>query len=218
MGQYYTDTLSARNLEKCYEIAPPRIRQYIDAEIEFVLNSSQSTDRILELGCGYGRVLRELRKVTPNIVGLDISLGSLLYGHMKTEVQLAQMDARTTGFKDNSFDVVVCIQNGISAFKVNPVELVKESLRITVDGGKCLFSTYSDKIWEERLSWFELQAKEKLLGEIDREKTVRGTIVCKDGFVATTFSKDDFRRIANELEVSCEIKEVDSSSLFGIFS
>ena len=222
MNQYYIDTLSAGNLERCYEIAPPRILQYFDAEIDFVANSLEPSDRVLELGCGYGRVLPRLLKSASNVVGVDTSLGSLLYGRTMlpkpTSIQLTQMDAGNTAIQDGSFDVVVCIQNGISAFKVDPVVLVEESLRIAIHGGKCLFSTYSDRIWEERLQWFQLQAEEKLLGDIDWNKTKRGTIVCEDGFVATTFSEDDFLKIARELGVSCEIKEVDSSSLFCIFS
>jgi len=222
MNQYYTDTLSAGNLERCYEIAPPRILQYFDAEIDFVANSLEPSDRVLEIGCGYGRVLPRLMKSASYVVGVDMSLGSLLYGRtmlpIQTTIQLAQMDAGTTAIQDGTFDIVVCIQNGISAFKVDPVILVGESLRITNHGGKCLFSTYSDRIWEERLHWFQLQAEEKLLGDIDWNKTKRGTIVCKDGFVATTFSEDDFLRVARELGVSCEMVEVDSSSLFCIFS
>jgi 2-polyprenyl-6-hydroxyphenyl methylase/3-demethylubiquinone-9 3-methyltransferase len=222
MNQYYIDTLSAGNLERCYEIAPPRILQYFDAEIDFVANSLESSDRVLEMGCGYGRILPRLLKITSNVVGVDTSLGSLLYGRTMVlespSIQLAQMDAGITAIQDDSFDVVVCIQNGISAFKVDPIVLVGESLRIAIRGGKCLFSTYSDKIWEERLRWFQLQAEEKLLGEIDWNKKKRGTIVCEDGFVATSFSEDDFLRIARELGVSCEIIEVDSSSLFCIFS
>ncbi len=222
MNQYYTGTLSAGNLERCYEIAPPRILQYFDAEIDFVANSLEPSDRVLEIGCGYGRVLPRLMKSASYVVGVDTSLGSLLFGRtmlpIQTTIQLAQMDAGTTAIQDGTFDIVVCIQNGISAFKVDPVILVGESLRITNHGGKCLFSTYSDRIWEERLHWFQLQAEEKLLGDIDWNKTKRGTIVCKDGFVATTFSEDDFLRVARELGVSCEMVEVDSSSLFCIFS
>jgi 2-polyprenyl-6-hydroxyphenyl methylase/3-demethylubiquinone-9 3-methyltransferase len=128
------------------------------------------------------------------------------------------MDAGNTAFQNDLFDVVICIQNGISAFKVDPVILVRESLRIAIHGGKCLFSTYSDSIWDERLHWFKLQAEEKLLGDIDWTKTQRGTIVCKDGFEAKTFTRADFNNIALELRVSCEIIEVDSSSLFGVFT
>ena len=222
MNRYYTDTLAARNLERCYEIAPKRIRQYLEAEIDFVKRNLSPLDRVVELGCGYGRVLIEFQEVTSNVVGLDTSYGSLHYGKSKvkelTSTQLVQMDAGMIALQNDSFDVVICIQNGISAFKVDPINLVEESLRIAVPGGKCLFSTYSDRIWDERLHWFKLQAEEKLIGEIDLTKTKRGTIVCKDGFVATTFSESDFNDIARELGVSCETIEVDSSSLFAIFT
>ncbi|MFW9767836.1 MAG: class I SAM-dependent methyltransferase, partial [Candidatus Thorarchaeota archaeon] len=113
---------------------------------------------------------------------------------------------------------VICIQNGISAFKVDPVVLFKESLRIARSGGMCIFSTYSEKIWKERLEWFKLQADEGLLGEIDWEKTRDGTIICKDGFKATTVSKEDFKRFSEEASANYEIQEIDSSSLFCILS
>ena len=80
MNQYYSDTLSARNLERCYEIAPVRIRQYLDAEIDFVKSVLTSYDKVVELGCGYGRVLGKFQEVTPNAVGVDTSFGNLLYG------------------------------------------------------------------------------------------------------------------------------------------
>lgn len=222
MNRYYIDTLAARNLERCYEIAPKRIRQYLDAEIDFVKRNLNPSDKVVELGCGYGRALKEFQLVTPNVIGVDTSYGSLHYGKSNmgesAPAQLVQMDAGKTSFQSDSFDIVICIQNGLSAFKIEPKALIEESLRITVRGGKCLFSTYSDKIWEERLHWFELQAEEKLLGEIDFARTKRGIIVCKDGFMATTFVEADFDNIARELGVSCETIEVDSSSLFGIFT
>jgi 2-polyprenyl-6-hydroxyphenyl methylase/3-demethylubiquinone-9 3-methyltransferase len=173
---------------------------------------------VLELGCGYGRILPRLFESCAEVIGLDTSLESLRYGRdVLPDIQFIQMDAGTTGFRRNSFDVVVCIQNGISAFKVEPVKLVSESLRIVKSGGKCIFSTYSDKIWKERVRWFQLQAEEGLLGEIDWDQTKRGTIVCRDGFIATTFSENEFYKIADDLEVSCETREVDASSLFAIF-
>jgi hypothetical protein len=31
--EYYSEKLSAERLKKCYDIAPSRVRQYLDAEI-----------------------------------------------------------------------------------------------------------------------------------------------------------------------------------------
>ncbi|MFX1481558.1 MAG: class I SAM-dependent methyltransferase [Promethearchaeota archaeon] len=222
MMKYYSDTLAGHRLERCYEIAPPRIIQYLKAELDFVKSYLKPSDTVLELGCGYGRILKELQDSSLSVVAVDTSLESLFYGLNRYldshRIQLVQMDAKSTAVRNNFFDAVVCIQNGISAFKIDPFVLVRESLRITKPEGKCLFSTYSDKIWEDRLDWFRLQAEEELVGELDWERTRRGTIVCKDGFVATTFSENDFHKIAHELRTECVTVEVDSSSLFGIYN
>ena len=68
------------------------------------------------------------------------------------------------------FDAVVCLQNGISAFHVDPERLIGESLRVTKPGGTVFLSSYSDRFWAYRLAWFKLQEAEGLVGEIDYEK------------------------------------------------
>jgi 2-polyprenyl-6-hydroxyphenyl methylase/3-demethylubiquinone-9 3-methyltransferase len=74
MNHYYTDTLSAQILERCYEIAPPRIRQYFKAEIKFVIESISRADTVLELGCGYGRVLNRLLDSASHVFTLEAPL------------------------------------------------------------------------------------------------------------------------------------------------
>nr|KXH71999.1 MAG: hypothetical protein AM324_07990 [Candidatus Thorarchaeota archaeon SMTZ1-83] len=218
MVEYYSDRLSGRRLERCYRIAPPRILRHLRAELDFVADFVGPFDLVLELGCGYGRVLTELCSKAGDVVGIDVSGGSLGYAReyvgSSGKVQLFHMNALSLGFNDDVFDVVVCIQNGISAFHVDPIELVRESLRVTRPNGFCVFSSYSDKIWEERLEWFSIQSEEGLLGEIDWEKTERGQIVCKDGFTATTFREVDFEEIASALGLEAHLLEIDESCLF----
>jgi len=218
MEKYYNDKLSEERLKRCYEIASPRVKQYLEAEIEHVIKSLPPNSNMLELGCGYGRVLSVLSAHSKFVCGIDTSFDSLLMAKDElrriSNLNLFCMDAAKTGFKDNIFDTVICIQNGISAFKVNPLELVSENIRITKQGGKLLFSSYSDNFWDERLRWFEAQADEGLVGEIDYDATGNGVIVCKDGFKATTFGKTDFELLAEKLGLSAKIVEVDRSSIF----
>jgi len=124
------------------------------------------------------------------------------------------MNGVSLGFNDNTFDVVVCIQNGISAFHVDQGELIHEAVRVTSRGGFCFFSSYSNKFWNDRLHWFELQASEGLLGEIDYEKTGDGIIVCKDGFKATTVSTQRFKELTTGINGIITIGEIDDSSVF----
>jgi ubiquinone/menaquinone biosynthesis C-methylase UbiE len=218
MKDYYQEKLAAEKLLKVYEIAPPRVQQYLNSELDFVLQKISAEDLVLDLGCGYGRIIPQLAQKAKFVVGIDTSCTSLVMGKkMLTGIsnfQLAQMNAINLGFSENSFDVVICIQNGISAFHVDPKELVRESIRVAKPGGTVLFSTYSVKYWNHRLHWFQLQAEAGLLGEIDYEKTGNGVIVCKDGFMATTVSPEQFLELTRKFDVQATIVELDESSVF----
>lgn len=219
MNNYYSEKLYAENLKRVYEIAPHRVQQYFDSEINFVLEKINSSDFVLELGCGYGRIIPPLANKSKSVIGIDTSLSSLQLGKkIMTEIpncSLIQMNAIQLAFPNNFFDVVVCIQNGISAFHVNQIGLISESIRVTKNHGKILFSSYSEKFWKNRLEWFQMQADDGLLGEIDFRKTHDGTIVCKDGFMATTVSAEHFKKITSGIDnVEIKIEEVDCSSIF----
>ena len=218
MSGYYTKSLSSGRLRKCYEIAPPRILQYLNEEIRFVRSHLKPSSRVLELGCGYGRVLKELIHYSSHVVGIDKSSDSIAAARRDRIVgsgsDLAIMDASVLSMRDDSFDAVVCIQNGLSAFAVAPDKVVGESLRVARSGGRLIFSSYSESFWDERLNWFELQAQHGLIGEIDPELTGDGTIVCRDGFRATTMRPEDFRLLIGRFGVDCRVEEVDSSSVF----
>jgi len=217
-GTYYKEKLSADKLLRCYEIAPPRIKQYLDAEIHFILSNLCDMDLALELGCGYGRVMKVVSPFVSWIIGNDISKQSLnlARSHMEScrNYAVFLMDASQLSFRSSVFDVVFCIQNGISAFGVDKKRLVAESVRVTKNNGIILFSSYSPKIWQARLKWFRKQSRFGIIGEIDEEKTCDGTIVCKDGFVATTVNDDQFVGLFDEFGLKASIVEVDESSIF----
>jgi 2-polyprenyl-6-hydroxyphenyl methylase/3-demethylubiquinone-9 3-methyltransferase len=218
MSGYYDERLAAERLRQCYEIAPPRVRQYLEAEVRHVLTRVHPGDRVLELGCGYGRVMKRLTGAAGLVVGIDTSAASIAMAQRSLRARslcrLAVMDAAALGFREASFDVVVCIQNGISAFLVDRRVLAQEALRVTRPGGRVLFSSYAAQFWEARLEWFALQAAHGLLGEIDRERTGDGVIVCRDGFRATTVEPEEFAALATDLGVRALIEQVDGSSVF----
>ena len=214
MDDYYAQRLSAERLRKCYDIAPPRVRHYLQAEIDYVADRIHPGDVVLELG----RVLEPLADKAALVVGIDTSQPSLelaqeLLGHV-SNCRLVRMDAGMLGFRDLVFDMVACIQNGISAFKVDQRTLLAEAIRVTRPGGRVLFSSYAEKFWEQRLEWFRLQANHGLLGAIDWQATGHGTIICQDGFKATTITPAEFRSLTSDFNVRACIEEVDESSTF----
>jgi len=218
MPGYYTERLAAERLLACYDLAPPRTKAYLEAEIEFVLARTMPSMLALELGCGYGRILEPLLPRVRVAFGIDTSLSSLLmaleYLGRKPSLCLACMDSVQMGFRDRAFDLTICIQNGICAFAVDQQQLFREAMRVTRSGGLVMFSSYTPQFWEHRLEWFEIQSAHHLIGEIDYQATDAGMIVCKDGFRATTADRASFEKLAASLGVIPVITEVDGSSLF----
>ena len=215
---YYSEKLAGKRLRECYDIAPARVKQYLDAEIQYVLSRTDPEDSVLELGCGYGRVACEIAGAAKRVVGIDTAAESLELARSRVKsgmsCEFLEMDAAALGFDDNGFDLVVCIQNGICAFGADPSILVKEAIRVARPGGCVLFSSYSSNFWAHRLEWFELQSKHGLLGEIDYNTTGDGVIVCKDGFRAGAMGEVEFRDLCKGIELEPAIYEVDESSLF----
>lgn len=218
MRDYYSKSLSGERLRRCYDLAPPRVRRYLAAEIDFVLRRLGGRERVLELGCGYGRVMSHLSRKAAQVVGIDTSMDSLMLARRMLgddpRCVLARMDAANLAIRDREFDFVVCVQNGIAAFGVDRRRLLREAIRVTRRGGAALFSSYSEGFWEDRLAWFRIQANHGLIGELDPDATRDGVIVTRDGFEAHTVDPEGFRSLAAGFGITPRITEVDGSSVF----
>lgn len=216
VGNYYAESLNSQKLFQVYDTALPRIRQYFQEEIDFVRRRLTGGERVLELGAGYGRILRELAPSCREILGVDISEDSVRLGkdYLKDfpNADMAVMDVHQMSF-DRPFDVILCLQNGLSAMRADQAT-VQEILACLAPGGSAYFSTYSGKFWDHRIAWFQEQASKGLLGELDMERTRDGVIICKDGFRATTQTPEEYEALGRASGLPYEVTEVDQSSLF----
>ena len=220
MPNYYTNHLNAQKLHKVYQTRYPEVEAYFNAEISFVKQRLSDTDHVLELGAGYGRIMKELAPSCKSIVGIDISEANVAFGHDclrdTPNARLIVMDAHniepdTIGVP---FDIILCLQNGLSAMKIEPFSFVKGVMKLVSPGGRVFISSYSANFWEHRLAWFLEQAEKGLLGEIDLEQTKDGVIVGKDGFRAVTHSPEQLDEIGKAMGYEYEVLEVGGSSVF----
>ena len=216
MGNYYAESLNSQKLFQVYNTAIPRIRQYFEAEIDFVRRQLTGRERVLEVGAGYGRIVRALAPSCASILGMDISPDSVILGkeYLKDfpNADMVEMDVHHMHF-DQSFDVTLCLQNALSAMRADD-QVIQNILGLLSPGGTAFFSTYSANFWAWRIAWFQEQADKGLLGELDLEKTKDGVIVCKDGFRATTQTPEEYEAIGRASGLPYEVTEVDGSSLF----
>jgi len=217
MSDYYSERLSGERLRLCYQLAPPEVQAYLDAEVRFILTFVRPGARVLELGCGYGRVLGPLIGSAALAVGIDLSLLSLALARRllcnQRGFALAQMDAADLAFRHSSFDLVCCPQNGISAFHIDQRSLIASAVRLVARGGKALFFSYADDFWPHRLAWFRIQAANGLIGPIDESATGNGVIVCHDGFTASTVTPGRFADLARGIGSAVSVSVLGAASV-----
>jgi ubiquinone/menaquinone biosynthesis C-methylase UbiE len=203
---------------QCYEVASPRVKRYLEAEIRHILSRLGPEAYVLELGCGYGRVALRLAGSARHVVGIDTAEESLALARelasTDSRCEFVKMNALDLRYPAGTFDVVVCAQNGICAFGVDQESLLREAFRCARVGGMLLFSTYSDRFWKHRLGWFQAQAAAGLLGPVDLEASREGTIVCTGGFRAERITPEAWRALCARAGVDCRVTEVDGSSVF----
>jgi len=108
-------------------------------QVESLLHKDQ---RILDVGCGYGRIALPLLKKGHDIYGVDLSKKyitelkrSLSSTSLKSKFRVADMC--DLPFGDASFDVVLCLWSVIDEllFRKDQVKAVKEMLRVLRKGG-----------------------------------------------------------------------------------
>lgn len=217
MTDYYSERLNADKLLAVYDTNIPRVARYLKAEIDYIRSHLDAASRVMELGAGYGRIMKELAPYVKNIDGIDIAEGSVAFGQSYLKdvpgTRLFLADAFSFETEDK-YDVVICAQNGLSAIKGDPGRLARKAVSLLSEGGKALFSTYSAGFWAYRLAWFQEQADKGLLGELDLKKSIHGKIICKDGFTAGTFSEADLKILGESTGKPFYIEEADRSCVF----
>ena len=124
--------------------------------------------RVLDLGCGVGRVTIPLSSMGFETVGVDISPAMIdaareLTATENLSVRYEVGDAVDLQFADNTFDHVIFSNQGWMQIPgaSDRLRVLREIHRVLVDGGLFLFSTHSrpfaltDRLWAPRwLRWY----------------------------------------------------------------
>jgi len=117
-------------------------RGNLQTNLEFIAETNllRPSDRILEIGCGTGRVVFELSRRGYDISGTDISREAIAYGLAKHgDVKLQVQAAEALQFADETFDVVLSFDLLEHIAQVD--RHVSEVFRVLRPGGYYLFQT-----------------------------------------------------------------------------
>ncbi len=137
-----------------------RIRAILSA-----LRHSRPRRRFLEVGCGFGVVLEQVRRHSGYALcaGLDISRPSLLNASRRLDrfVPLVQGDGMLLPFKDGSFDAI-CLTEVIEHVP-DPVAVLREAARVIAPGGVLLVTAPNEAMINRLKSLLKMTGLWKLI-------------------------------------------------------
>lgn len=117
-------------------------RKWDKSILSQVASFLEKEQKILDVGCGYGRVAIPLLKKGYDVHGIDLSrrlIGDLKMQYSSEEInhRFKVADMCDLPFKNNSFDVVICLWSAFDSllFRKEQLTALKEMRRILRKGG-----------------------------------------------------------------------------------
>jgi SAM-dependent methyltransferase len=98
--------------------------------------------RLLDAGCGSGRMAIPLARAGYRVIGMDLVRGGLLEMRGKADVDAVEGDVRTLPFRDGAFDAVVCYDVLQHLLEPERRTATSEVLRVLAPGGLAFFAAF----------------------------------------------------------------------------
>jgi 2-polyprenyl-6-hydroxyphenyl methylase/3-demethylubiquinone-9 3-methyltransferase len=196
---------------KTIENPPEGYKKAFDKEEEFLLENVPKDTIVLDVGCGFGRVMKLLAPQAKKIIGIDNDKKAIedakkyLKGFDNIEVFFE--DAEKMHFEDKSFGVVLCVGATPVNFGETKKKIYSEIRRVLKNKGLFLTSVYNENALEDRLITY------RNYYEGDFKIKENGTVVFGE-FISEQYSKEKITKILKEN--GFEILEIIKEGIFYI--
>ncbi len=173
-------------------------------------------DRVLELGCGEGRVTEYLQQLCGSLTAVDVAPGMVSAAAERSlEAEFGVADASTLPFEDDTFDCVIFPFNGID--NVSPIERRQQTLRevrrVLRPGGHFVYTTHN-KFWLpiNPLKWWSYLTTHLLNGNVSRQYRETSLTEGSEEFTFYQFYADPRREQQRLRDAGFDVLAVEDES------
>lgn len=191
---------------------PEIYQRYLSKEINAVVGFLENSGKVLDVGCGTGRIIPIVSPLVEEYTGIDIKPDYIKTAKKLTKehdnVQIEKLDALELSkkFKENTFDKSICIWNTIGCVKDDKL-VIQEIAKVTKK--EFFFSVIAKGTLELRKEYYE---KLNIDYEIDKEKE---EIHSKEWCISKAYSREDILKLVEG--TGFKIKTIDKVENFAYF-
>jgi len=190
---------------------PLAYKKWFEADKKYLIKNVKKDSKVLDVGCGDGRALQYVIKITENLVGIDHDKTAVRHAKKNfkgfPKVKIILGEASNLPFKSNSFDYVICIGSLVN-FGKEKEKVLSEMKRVVKKTRSIIISVFSEDALSERL---KLYKKLKInLKEIKKDGTVIFNFddSLKDN-ISEQFSREQLKKMFKKTGLKLkEIKKV----------
>tara|TARA_Y100000310_G_C20499850_1_gene723416 strand:+ start:109 stop:750 length:642 start_codon:yes stop_codon:yes gene_type:complete len=176
----------------------PEFKEWTTQDVIEIKKFLKKDSIVLDIGCGWGREIKELAPFCKKIIALDNDAREIetAKSYLKDiqNVEFEIQDAKNTSFPDESFDIIISVGNTFGNLADNKEEVLQEMKRLIKKDGKILLSVYSEGANSKRATAYESVGL--------KIKTIEnGKIHFEDGLISEEFSKDELEEIFEKFQL-----------------
>ena len=192
---------------------PDSYRAWFKEEEKYLLKTITPNAKVLEIGCGDGRSIKDITSITKNITGIDyddkaINEAKKRFSEHPT-INIIKADATKLPFDDKQFDFVICMTT-FANFADKKFIILEEMKRVLKKDGKIIISVFSEKALAERMKLYK-KVKVKI------KEIKDGTVIFDEGLganISEQFTKEQLEKIFSKADLKIEnIKKVNIAYL-----
>lgn len=131
-------------------------RQFVSQDLRPLLDYTLSKDKVLDVGCGNGRLYEIFKQKNINYSGIDNSEQLIKIARERfPEVDFKIADILKIPFSDNSFDKVYCVAvlHHIPSEQLR-IEAMQELKRVLKPDGLLILTVWN--LWQKRIYWHQV--------------------------------------------------------------
>lgn len=193
----------------------PDFKKWTKQDIVEIKKFLKNDSIVLDVGCGYGREIKELAPFCKKIIGIDKDPKEIetAKSYLKniSNIELLVRDAKKTSFPDESFDMIISVGNTFGNLDVDKEAVLQEMRRLIKKDGKILLGIYSKGANSRRIKAYESIGL--------KIKTIEnGKIIFEDGLVSEEFSKDELRKIFEKFQLKVRFIDMGKIAVLCVVS